>query len=124
MADLGKLESIARCEFADNVMNVHRIDAKLPIILIDRSYVDFCWSEVQEGRFAHHWNRQHLDGTIYRPDNPSHRKWQHIKSFAQHHHREHEDSVTESYLPQDPQEAVRAFLTFCRQIILPGETHR
>jgi hypothetical protein len=54
----------------------------------------------------------------------SHRKWQHIKSFPQHHHREYEDSVTESYLPQDPQEAVRAFLTFCRQIILPGETHR
>lgn len=57
MVDLAELEGIARGEFADIVVDVYRIDAKLRMLLIDGSYIDFWWSEVQEGRFAHHWNR-------------------------------------------------------------------
>jgi hypothetical protein len=87
MVDLVRLESIARGEFSDIVVDVHRIDAKLRMIMIDGSYDDFWWSEVQEGRFAHHWNRRHPDGTVYRHDNSPHRKWQHIKTFPQHYHR-------------------------------------
>jgi hypothetical protein len=110
MVDLVGLEIVARQEFADIVDDVYPVDAKLRVLLIDGSYVDFWWSEIQEGRFAHHWNRQHVDGTVHRHDNSPHRKWQHIKTFPQHYHREHEDAVTESYLPQGPQLAVRAFL--------------
>ena len=123
MVDLAELEGIAREEFADMVMDVHRIDAKLRMLLIDGSHIDFWWSEVQEGRFAHHWNRQNLDGTIHRHDNSPHRKWRHIKTFPQHYHREREDSVTESFLPTKPQEDVRAFLAFCREFLRAGETH-
>jgi len=121
MVDLAELEGIARGEFADIVMDVHRIDAKLRMLLIDGSYIDFWWSEVQEGRFAHHWNRQYLDGTIHRHDNSPHRKWKHIKTFPQHYHREREDAVTESFLPREPREAVRAFLAFCREVIRASE---
>jgi len=121
MVDLAALERIARQEFADIVRDVSRIDAKLRIVLIDESYLDLWWSEVQEGRFAHHWSRQHVDGTIHRHDNSAHRKWRHITTFPQHYHREREESVTESFLSQEPQEAVRTFLTFCREII--KETH-
>jgi hypothetical protein len=103
MADLVRLESIARGECTDIDVYVHCIDAKLRLMLIHGSYVDFWWSEVQEGQFVHHWSRQHLDGTIYRHDNSPHRQWQHIKTFPQHYHREHEDSVTESYLPMTQQ---------------------
>jgi hypothetical protein len=117
MVDLAALERIARQEFADIVRDVSRIDAKLRILLIDDSYLDLWWSEVQEGRFAHHWNRQHVDGTIHRHDNSAHRKWGHITTFPQHYHREREESVTESFLSQEPHEAVRTFLTFCREII-------
>jgi hypothetical protein len=66
MVDLVGLGSIAQGKFSDIVVGVHRIDAKLRMILIDGSYVDLWWSEIQEGRFAHHWNRRHLDGTVYR----------------------------------------------------------
>jgi len=55
MVDLAVLEGVARDEFADVVVDVYRIDAKLRVLLIDESYIDFWWSEVQEGRFAHHW---------------------------------------------------------------------
>lgn len=122
MVDLAELEGIAREEFADIVMDVHRIDAKLRMLLIDGSYIDFWWSEVQEDRFAHRWNRQNLDGTIHRHDNSPHRKWRHIETFPQHYHREREGSVTESFLPREPREAVRTFLTFCREIIQAGKT--
>lgn len=122
MVDLVALTDIAREEFADIVVDIYRIDAKLRMLLSDGSYIDFWWSEVQEGRFAHHWNRQHLDGTIHRHDNSPHGKWRHIRTFPQHYHREREDTVTESSLPQEPQEAVRAFLTFCRQMMHTGAT--
>jgi hypothetical protein len=121
MVDLVMLANIAREEFVDIVVDVRQIDAKLRMLLVDGSYIDFWWSGVQEGRFAHHWNRQHLDGTIYRHDNSPHRKWRHIRTFPQHYHRAREDAVTESFLPPEPREAVRAFLTFCRQMIRASE---
>jgi hypothetical protein len=121
MIDLIGLELMARQEFADIVIDAYPIDAKLRTLLIDNSYVDFWWSEVQEGRFAHPWNRQYVDGTIYRYDNSPHRKWRHVRTFSQHYHRGREDSVTESFPPQEPQRAVRVFLGFCRQIIHSGE---
>lgn len=64
MVNLSELEGIARREFADIIIDVHHIDAKLRMILIDGSFIDFWWSEIQEGRFAHHWNRQHLAGQV------------------------------------------------------------
>lgn len=120
MLDLVALAGIARGEFADIVVDVYRIDAKLRILFVDGSYMDFWWSEVQEGRFAHHWNRQHVDGTIHRHDNAPHSKWRQVRTFPQHYHREREDAVTESLLPQEPPEAVRTFLAFCRQVIHTG----
>jgi hypothetical protein len=57
MIDLVALERIAREEYADIVMDVYRVDAKLWVLLIDESYLDFWWSEVDQGRFAHYWNR-------------------------------------------------------------------
>jgi hypothetical protein len=122
MVDLVQLEGIAREEYADIVMSVYRVDAKLRLLLTDESYLDFWWSEVEQGRFAHHWNRQHVDGTIYRHDNSPHRKWQHIETFPQHYHREREDAVSASFLPTEPHEAVRTFLAFCREVIWAGET--
>src|SRR5712691_6854409 len=122
MVDLAELESIAGGEFADIVLDVYRIDAKLRVLMIDESYIDFWWSEVQEGRFAHHWNRQQVDGTIYRHDNSPHKRWAHVATFPRHYHQEREELVTESFLPEDAIEAVRAFLAFCREVILAGRT--
>jgi hypothetical protein len=88
--------------------------------MIDQSFVDFWWSEVQEGCFAPHRNRQQVDGTIYRHDNSPHKRWAHVSPFPRHYHREHEDSVTESFLPEDATGTVRAFPAFCREVILAG----
>jgi Family of unknown function (DUF6516) len=124
MANRTELTRIAREEFADIVIDVYEIDAKLRVLLCDESYLDFWWSEVQEGRFAHHWNRQNVDGTVYRHDNSPHKRWAHIVTFPQHYHQGQEERVTESFLPQEPQEAVRRFLAFCREMIQTGEIRR
>ena len=120
MVNYTELVQIIREEFADIVLDIYRIDAKLRVLLCDESYLDFWWSEVQEGRFAHHWNRQNVDGTIYRHDNSPHRRWAHISTFPLHCHRGQEKTVTESFLPQEPQEAVRKFLECCREMIQTG----
>jgi hypothetical protein len=111
MVDLTVLAALPREEFADIVVVVRHIDAMLRIILSDESYIDFWCSEVQDGRFVHHCNRQHVDGTLHRHDNSPYRKWQHIPTFPHHYRREQEETVTESVLPQESHEAVRAFLS-------------
>lgn len=58
MADLVALQRIAREEYADIMVSACRVDAKLRVLLTDESYLDFWWSEVEPGRFTHHWNRQ------------------------------------------------------------------
>ncbi len=51
-----------------------------------------------------HYERRHLDGTIYRHNNaPHHRQ---VKTFPKHYHKGREDFVVESYLPD---EAFKAF---------------
>jgi Family of unknown function (DUF6516) len=122
MVDLVGLERMAREEYADIVLDAYRVDAKLRVLLADESYLDFWWSEVEPGRFAHHRNRQHVDGTIHRHDNSRHRQWQHVETFPQHDHREREDAVSASFLPTEPREAVRAFLTLCREVMEAGGT--
>ncbi|MBU1615244.1 hypothetical protein KJ693_08015 [bacterium] len=65
MTELKKFQAIAEENFADIVSETKIIDAKLRVFLIDASYIDFWWSGEIKERFAHHWERSHIDGTIY-----------------------------------------------------------
>jgi len=76
MVNLNVLRTLAEIEFSDIVESTVILDEKLRIVLADNSYVDFWWSYKLPNRFAFHWERQHIDGTIYRHDNAPHVKWQ------------------------------------------------
>lgn len=117
MINFLSLESIVKLEFADIVLDIILSDSKLRVILIDLSYIDFWWSEVKPQRFAHHWQRIHIDGKIYRHDNAPHEKWRNISTFPQHFHFGDENNVKESHLSQEPEETIREFLLFCRKIL-------
>jgi hypothetical protein len=39
--------------------------------LVDGSYLDVWFSRKFPGRYAYHWERRHVDGSIYRHDNRS-----------------------------------------------------
>ena len=88
---------------------------KLRIILVDKSFLDVYWS--RSGRFSLHWERRHVNGTVYRHDNAPHEKWRYVKSFPKHFHKGREDRVVDSNLPDDPLGAVLTFLKFIRNKI-------
>lgn len=112
--DLLNLLRIALSEFSDLVVHGEIVNAKLRLFIKDGSYIDFWWSEIQEGRFAHHWDRRMVDGSIFRHDNSPHTRWRSIGTFPKHFHRETDEDVEESRIPDDPQEALLYFLKFCR----------
>jgi len=117
MANLHQLGLIAESEFADVVQTTEIIRNKLRVLLNDGSYIDFWWSSQIPGRFAYHWERTHVDGTIYRHDNMPHSRWQYVATFPQHFHDGSPTNVTESRLPTEPKEALRQFLDFARSLI-------
>ncbi len=115
-ADLSYLAQVAIREFTDIVVATTIVRDKLRILLSDGSYIDFWWSSQISGRFAHHWERIHVDGTIYRHDNMPHPRWRFVTTFPQHYHEGSQEHVIASFQPSDPPEAaLRAFLTFVRQ---------
>ena len=72
------------------------------------------FSKMITGRYAIHWERRHIDGTIYRHDNRPHQHLKDMRTFPKHFHNGSDDMVEESHLSNDPIEAARAFLEFMR----------
>ncbi len=120
MPDLDKLRRIAETEFLVVVRSTTIIRDKLRVVLVDDSYIDFWWSTQIPGRYAHHWERRQVNGTIYRHDNMPHPQWQGVASFPKHFHAEDQQTVTESTIADDPEQAVRQFLAFATGKIASG----
>ncbi len=59
-----------------------RVLVKVRVIFIDRSFLDIYWSP--SGRYSLHYERRHINGTIYRYDNAPHKRHQHIRTFPDH----------------------------------------
>ena len=85
--------------------------------LIDGSYIDFWWSEAISGRFAYHWERTLIDGTIYRHDNIPHLQWRTVTSFPKHFHAGAQQTVIASDISENPEEGLRLFLQFAAGVI-------
>ena len=120
MPDLEGLRAIAETEFPSLVQSTTIVRDKLRVIFTDSSYIDFWWSTQIPGRYAHHWERRHVDGTIYRHDNMPHPQWQKVDSFPKHFHAGDQDTVVTSTLTATPEEAVRGFLLFAQSKVSAG----
>ena len=115
MVDLDYLGRIARIEFADIVVSTRIVDAKLRVMLVDESFIDFWWSLEIPGRFAHHWQRVHVDDTLYRHDNTPDKKWDYVATYPQHYHDGKYENVVASQISPNPENALREFLSFARE---------
>ena len=115
MIDFRPLQRIAEDEFADVVQSTAVIRSKLQVLLRDSSYIDFWWSLTISGRYAYHWERTHVDDTIYRHNNMPDPDASSVKTFPKHFHNGASDTVTESYISSQPQDGLRQFLQFARQ---------
>jgi len=116
IVDLKKLGEIAEVEFWDVVEDVIITDInELRIILQDDSFVDVWFSLKLQGRYSYHWERRHIDNTIYRHDNAPHKKWEYVSTFPKHFHNGNEDNVVDSKINAEPDEGLREFLLFIRE---------
>lgn len=116
IVDIQKLKEIAEIEFDDIVEDVITTDTnQLRIILVDGSFIDVWYSLKLRGRYSYHWERNHIDGSIYRHDNAPHKKWQHAITFPKHFHNGKEEIVIESTINEIPDEGLREFLLFVKQ---------
>ena len=120
MPDLVSLGRLAEVEFPEIVVSMTVIRNKLRVVLIDGSYVDFWWSGQIPGRFAYHWERTSVHGTIYRHDNIPHLRWRSVGSFPKHFHSGEHCTVIESDMADDPEQGLRQFLGFVRGMTTRG----
>ncbi|MGD2090176.1 MAG: DUF6516 family protein [Candidatus Aminicenantes bacterium] len=116
IVNLEKLKEIAEIEFHDIVKDfiIQGIN-DFRIILPDNSFVEVWYSLKLINRFSYHWERRHINGSIYRHDNATHKKWEYVSTFPKHFHDGHEERVVESDLEEDPERGLRNFLSFVKQ---------
>lgn len=117
MPDLENLGRMVEVEFLDVVQFTAIVENKLRVTLIDGSYIDFWWSEEVPGRFAYHWERRRIDGTIYRHDNLPHIRWRTVAPYPKHLHAGAQQAVTESDIPEKPEQGLPQFLQFAVGVI-------
>ena len=109
------LADIALTEFADIILSTTVEIAKLRLHFTDGSYADIWFSRRRLGVYAYHWERRHVDGTVFRHDNIPHQQWKRVATFPKHFHDGTDEQVVNSYLPDEPERALRVFLAFCRE---------
>lgn len=109
------LKQIALQEFPDIVVSASvlrgalNVPKSLRLFLTDNSFLEI-W--LTEKKHSYHWQRK--DNKVYRHDNAPHIKHKHVKSFPKHFHDGSEDKVEESKISNNPNIALREFLTFVR----------
>lgn len=115
IVDVEHLRKIAEIEFSGIVVDAYVPDLnELRIILSDGSFLDVWFSLKLVGRYSYHWERTSIDGSIYRHDNAPHKRWETVSTYPRHFHNGSETNVVDSHLSEQPEVALRQFLTFVR----------
>ena len=114
LVNIRRLCAIAELEFGDIVSEAFPGVNELRLVLVDGSLVDVWFSLKLVERYSYHWERRALDGTIYRHDNAPHKRWQAVPTFPRHYHDGSEGHVFASELSDQPEQALRQFLSFAR----------
>jgi hypothetical protein len=114
------LAEIALAEFGDLVIHCQPIGRrsqaplKLRLTIRDGTFLDV-WLNADGSRYAYHWEQRARRGLIHRHDNaPDHPT---IATHPKHFHNGTEEAIEESYIPDDPEMALRFFLDYVREHI-------
>jgi hypothetical protein len=114
VADLVVLKRIIDTEYADISTDSIISRGKLRAFLDDGSFIDVWFSLKITGRFSYHWERRHIDGSMYRHDNFPDINWQSVSTYPKHFHNDSQDAVEESYMDDNPRISLRQFMEFVR----------
>lgn len=112
-----RLTEIALKHFHEIISGCETVDGKLRLMVTDGSYIDVWLSEKRKGTYAYHWERRGIDGTIYRHNNLPDPHARALKTFPKHFHDGSEQTLAESSISNDPEDALRDFLSFVRRKI-------
>lgn len=94
MITLDDIQSITKDQFLDVVSEIlEPTPYKLRLFLKDKSFIDIHLSQKIKNRFDFHWERRHIDNTIYRYDNFPDIRFKKLKSFPYHFHKEQENKT-------------------------------
>ena len=115
---LEDLRSIIEDKFLDIVIEIlESAPDKLRLILKDGSFIDIRVSQKIKNRFDFHWERRHIDKTIYRYDNFPNTRFKKLKTFPYHFHKKKENKVVESSFGKRLPDAFIDFMEFVRKTI-------
>ncbi len=118
MTTFEELQFIVKDQFLDIVADIINLSPdKLRLILRDKSFVDIRLSQTIRNRFDFHWERWHIDKTIYRYDNFPDTRFKQIKTFPYHLHLKTEGRVTAITFRKTLPGAFTDFMSFVRQIM-------
>lgn len=97
--DTESLAKIAEIEFSDIIEDVITELNRMRIFLKEGSFIDVWYSITNVGRYAYHWERKSIDGTIYRHNNAPHKDWEKVSTFPKHFHNgdENKNELIRSY---------------------------
>lgn len=117
MTDLEQIKRVIDVEYYDVLGNIGSeiCHGKLRAFFFDGSYIDVWLSTKIPGRFSFHWERRHIDSTLYRHDNFPDLRWKDILTFPKHFHEGSQENVKDSLLDDDPVKGVRQFMNFIKQ---------
>ena len=122
IVDTERLKNIAEIEFAEIVEDVILTDLnELRIVIVDGSFIDVWFSLKLQGKCSYHWEKRFIDGTVFRHDNAPHARWKGISTFPKHFHDGSEEKVIPSHISDDPESALREFLSFVQTRIKKEE---
>jgi hypothetical protein len=117
------LRTIALTEFSDVIVSARTValptgdPVKLRIDVVDGSLLDVFISV--SGRYSYHWDRRTtLSQDVYRHDNAPHSRALHVLTFPKHFHDGSEANLVDSQISDNPEHAIREFLTFVRHKLL------
>lgn len=106
------LARIAEIEFSEIVSDSALMGEKLRLFIHDTSYIDIWLSHTLKNRFGFHWERRHLDGTMFRYDNFPDTEWRAVNTYPRHFHNGSQDAVEAATFSPDLTEGFRDFLRF------------
>lgn len=113
---------IAEVEFSDIVLSTQYLGHKFRIYFKDKTFIDFFYTtKLKSQRFSIHWERGHIDGSIYRLDNTPDKKWSKVGTFPLHFHNKEYNKVESASFFMDRKVSLetifRKFLRFVQKKI-------
>jgi hypothetical protein len=115
------LRRIAEVEFGQLLVDGELLGEKLRLFVRNGSYIDVWVSQQLAGRFGFHWERQHLDGRLYRYDNFPDPSWRAIATFPAHFHNGAQDQVEAAPISTEVEVGFRECLRFVESKLMAAE---